>query len=229
LNVTYIGSDVQGFNDLTVMSGDLVQDETEVRFLTSDGVTLSYDYLHKAWSTFTNHQGIDADIWQGTYTYLRLDGKVYKQSTGFKDDQSEIKLRIGTAWFKFAGIQGYQRVRRFMILGNYFSSHIARVSIGYDYEPYFTDRMLFRAGDVINTTTWGSDDFWGDSEFWGDGADAVYQFRGHMPRQKCESVRFLIEDLATGTPGEGYSINDMALEVGIKRGLNKLRSSKTIG
>lgn len=230
LRLSYIGAEVEGYNSLTIMSADLLQDKNQVRFLTKDGNCILFDYYFKQWSVFTNHQGIDADIWQGKYVYLRTNGKVYlNDDSYFKDENVGYKLKIATAWLKFAGLQGFQRVRRVAVLGQFRTPHTLKMQVAYDYQPYWTDLIVWNAAAEIDTSTWGDDPVWGDSEVWGGDSDSVYQFRAHLRQQKCQSIKFTFEDVTQGTPGESYSLSDLSLEVGVKRGLNKLKLSKSLG
>lgn len=230
LQVSYIGADVEGFNGQNITSAEMIENTNEVRFLTDSGVALVYDYYFNQWGTDTNHQGVDAVNWKGVYCYLRNDGKVYKESSNhFLDDNIEYRLRIGTAWLKMAGVQGFQRVRRVALLGNYKSSHVLQMGIGYDYDSTYSDTITFNAGDLLDQNYFGQDAVYGETSVYGGVSDNVYQFRAHLRRQKCEAIRFLFEDVTAGTPGESYSLSDLSLEVGVKRGLMKLKSSKSLG
>jgi len=212
LQVEYIGSEVEDFNSQDVTSADLIQDRNQVRFLTSSGSTLVYDYFFKQWSTFTNHAGNDAVIWQGLYTYLRTGGQVYKENTSsFLDDTTGIVLKAATAWLKFAGIQGFQRVRRIGFLGEYKSAHQLQIRVGYDYSSSYSgsDTFTFDATTVIAGTI-------------------PYQFRMRLRQQKCEALRFEFQDILPGSPGESFNMSDLSLEVGVKGGVNRLKSAQSI-
>jgi hypothetical protein len=229
LQLSYIGADVEAYNSLTVMSADLLQDKNQVRFLTKDGSCLMYDYYFSQWSTFTNHSGIDADIWNGQYTYLRTNGTVFVENqTKYLDQNLEFKLRMATAWLKMAGVQGYQRVKRAAILGDLESPHILRMSIGYDYAQYYEDIYLFDPSGILDANIYGQDALYGDSSPYGGVGDNIYQFRAHLRKQKCEAIRFLFEDITSGTAGQAYSLSDLSLEVGIKRGLYKMPATKSL-
>jgi len=54
----------------------------------------------------------------------------------------------------------------------------------------------------------------------------VYQFRAHMKKQKCQSVRFRISDVEEATPGQAYSISSLMLEVGVRGNTMKLPQQK---
>jgi hypothetical protein len=209
LQLEYIGADVEDYNLQNVTAATLIQDKNQVRFLTDSGSTLVYDYFFQQWSTFTNHQGDDAVNWLDKYTYLRTNGQVYNQSAGYLDDASGIVMKPVTAWVKFAGIQGFQRVRKLAFLGDYKSAHQMRVRVGYDYDDAYADTYTFDA-----TTNIGS-------------SAVPYEFRIHLGRQKCAALRFEFSDILPGSPGESYNISDLSLEVGIKRGINKLSAAKS--
>ncbi len=210
LQVDYIGSPVEDYNSQDITSAELIQDKNQVRFLTSSGVTLVYDYFFKQWSTFTNHEGVDAVIWQGDYHYLRNDGQVYAESTGFLDDTTGIVLKAATAWLKMAGIQGFQRVRGIAFLGDYKSAHQLQIRVGYDYKPAYQDTYTFDATTVIISSA------------------NTYQFRQSLKQQKCDSLRIEISDTLPGTPGGSYNMNDISLEVGVKPGINRLKAAQSI-
>lgn len=208
LQVSYIGAPVEAYNSLTVASADLIPNKNQVRFVHTDGVALLYDYYFNQWSVFTNHLAVDADLWRGVFAYLRTNGQVYKETPGvFSDNGTFIKLKMTTAWLKFQALQGFQRIKRMAFLGNKISNHLLTVSFGYDYKSTF-DKTL-----AVTTTA---------------SSNGLYQYRMHMPIQKCESMRVQFEDSSTGTIGESFSLSDLTIEVGIKKGVVKLPSAQSI-
>jgi len=230
LQIEYIGAGVEAYNSLTIMSADLMQDKNQVRFLTRDGSLLLYDYYFQNWATFTNHQGIDATMWRGVYTYMRTDdaGTIYTEGSSGLDDITTFKMKVRTAWIKLAGIQGFQRIRRFGFLGGELAAnHVLNVKIRYDYQNYDSDIIIFDVGPLLGTM-YGSG-YYGEMSVYGGEEDGVYQFRGHMPRQKCESVQFTFEDISGEEALNTYSISDLALEVGVKQGINKMKVGRTVG
>jgi hypothetical protein len=212
LRVVYIGADVEGYNSQSIVNATLLENVNQVRFLTSSGSTLIYDYYFNQWGTFTNHTGVDACIWKGVYSYLRSDGTYFTESQSlFTDNGAAVTLKIITGWLKLSGLEGYQRAKRFAVLGNYYSAHTLTVGVSYDYNDAVTNSYSF------NTATGMI------------GGDPVYQFRGHLAKQKCESIKFTFDDSIAPAPGQGYSLNDLTLEVGIKRGVDKLPPQKSVG
>jgi len=243
LQLEYIGYDVEIYNQQTITSAIMVEDRNQVRFLTNSGLTLVYDYLYKQWSTFTNHEGIDAVMWKNVYTYLRNDGAVWSENEGsYLDHNTSIKMKIKTPWIKLVqgqrgqasalGPQSFFRVRRFALLGRYASKHILQVGVSYDYRPDVQSTFYFDTASRLTGPAgqYGNDAYYGETTPYGgdDGADVVYQFRARTVRQKCESIQFIIEDIPQPTNGESYGITDLSLEVGLKKGINKMGALKTV-
>ena len=211
LRVSYIGAEVESSNSQTITKGTLLDNKNQIRFLTDSGSTLVYDYYFNQWSTFTNFTGKDSVNLNGVYRYLRNDSRVWEENATYTDNSTAIVLKATTAWLKTADIQGFQRVQRYSFLGNYYSPHILTVKVGYDYKTSYDTTMQF------NTTTGLV------------GGDTVYQFRGHIDRQKSEAIRFQFYDTAVGAPGRSYDLNNLMLQFGVKAGLNKQPPQKSIG
>jgi len=233
LQLEYIGYDVEIYNYQSVTAATMVEDRNQVRFLTDAGLTIVYDYLYNQWSTFTNHEGKDAVMWNGVYTYLRNDGAVWAENDGsYLDFNTSFRLKIVTPWIKANGPQDYFRVRRFALLGRYASRHILQVGLSYDYRPDVQQTYYFDTQERLTGPAgqYGNDAFYGETTPYGgdDGADVVYQFRARTARQKCESVQLTIEDIPQPTNGQSYGITDLSLELGLKSGINKLGARKTV-
>jgi hypothetical protein len=161
---------------------------------------------------------------------MRADGFAvyYQNESSFKDSLESYKLKIGTAWIKLNGLQGYQRVQRVYLLGDYLSTHYLRVGVYYDYEEFERNNYSFEASNVVVNTAYGDSGDYGDESLYGGSDNGVYQFSIHLARQKCQAIRFVLEDQSPGDLSQSYSISDLSLEVGIKKGLNKLRNSKSL-
>jgi hypothetical protein len=240
LQVAYIGADVEAYNSQDIVSAELNSSDDEVIFLTSSGRTLVYNYLFGQWSTFTNYTGTDGAVWNDAYVFGRPDGQVRRgSSTSWSDVGAAYALRIETAWIKLRGLQGFQRCRRASILGEWMSAHKLRMGVAYDYEDVRRNIILDPVASNIAITHFGdpSGDF-GDGGPFGSGTVApdmestVYQFRAHLPRQKCQAVKFFFEDrpASSGVQSEqGYELTELMLEVGVKKGLFKPADAKTTG
>ncbi len=225
---SYIGADVEAFNQYSILSADLIDDTQQVRFCLSNGVALVYDYFVNQWSVFTNHNAVDSTIFQSKFTYLQPDGLVLQETPGlFSDNGHFIKLKATTSWLSFVGLQAFQRVYRIMLLGEYLSPHQLKISAAYDFNPSATQESLKVIRDV--TGPYGSDTFYGESTPYG-GAFPQYQYYSQPSRQKCETIQITIEDARIdSTFGESVAFSALAFEVGIKTGLTKLAATKAMG
>lgn len=235
LNTVYVGANVEQFNNETITSAVMVADQSQVRFTTQAGPTLVFDLYYNKWSTFTNHSATGAVIWKAndTYTYLRTSGGfVYKEdATSFKDVDALIPLKLTTAWIKTSQIQGMQRIRRALVLGEYKSNHILRTRIAYDFEQFFNEVHTFDFRTATGQNEYGDESPYG-TEYYGAGTNrvysGVYQFNIHLARQKCDSVRFEFQDTVSSDPGQAYSITNLMLEVGMRENTAKLPQQQMV-
>lgn len=214
LGVKYFGAEVEAYNSQTISSTVILKDQNQIRFLCESGLTLVFDYAFGQWSTFSNHTGYGACIWDDSYVYARTSGEIYQETSGYYlDDTSAIEPILQTAWIAFGGVQGFQRVRRVEMLGAYAngadSNHGIQVSAAYDFEESFSDPVDFLFGN--------------------GGSSGLIQYRERLARQKCDAISLLIQEIATGDSAEFISLTDLSFEAGIKRGLNKLSAGRSVG
>lgn len=230
LNLSYIGSPVEAFNYLVIVAAVLVANTNQVRFLTEDGIALVFDYFAGQWSTFTNHYANDGIIWEDQFVFLNRDGSVwYEVDDYFLDIAQTIKLTMETAWIGLNGLQGFQRVYRTILLMDYRSAHIFNMQMAYDFEQTYRTSIVFDP-ENLGFNVYGSDPVYGDVVPYGGAGSGVYQFRTHMPVQKCQSIRFRFTDTpiqSNNQSGEGYSITGLTLQVGVKSGLGRLQPAQS--
>lgn len=223
----YIGAPVEKFNGLTICSANLIADTNEVRFNTIEGQTLVYDYFHKRWATFTNQQSVDAVNHEGTYYFGRATGQVYKEDpTRFDEAGSFVSSKLETAWIQLAGIQGFQRFYKMLVLGTYFGKHKLRISFAYDFAEHYVDDITIDAGAILGAPAYGSGTY--GSGVYG-GPENLYQFEIRPKLQKCQSFKVKIEDFETSEKSVLVSFSNFAIELGVKKGLNKNSNARTFG
>jgi len=235
LQVNYLGAAVEDFNDLTISSSILLNDVNQVRFITEDGVALVYDYYFNQWSTFTNYEGVDCDIFGGKLVLLRSNGYVQRENTSSFLDENDgenlhVPLVLETGDLSFAGLNGFQRVYRAHIVGEYKGRHNTVVSFAYDYSPVYIDSATFDGYSVIGQYAYGTTGPYGETN--GDvygGVYVPYQFRVHLKQQKCTAIRVKIEDTQNEPYNEGFNISGLTLQVGIKPSGYKLPANKSLG
>ena len=220
--VSYIGAPVERYNSQTIVSASLVQDTTQIRFLTDSGTTLLYDYYFDQWSEWTNHEGKDAAIVGGTYHYLRNSGEVYKADTSYSDGNSQIRTRMDTAWIRFQDYQqGFQRIWRAKFLGKYISPHKLRIRYALDYDENwsppieFDPSLALNPGTLIDDTTYGAGTY-GDGPYGGEKDKQRYQFEIYVG-SRCEAIRFRIEDVEDyGVAGAAFELSELLIIGGVQ-------------
>ena len=227
LDVSYVGASVEDYNDVTITAATAVNDTDEVRFLTSSGRTLVYNYLFNAWTTFTNHNGTASALWGQTYVYIRSDtGRVFQESeTAFTDNGSGYGWLVRTAHFSVAGPVGFQRVRHLHMLGEYYSSHDVQVRLNYNNEG-FDAKGTYDPTGTNGVSTYGVGNY-GAGAYGGTGS-ANYEMRFNLPRQKCRTVQFEISCIPT-VAGRGCEIDAMAVLAATKYGNNKMADGRKFG
>jgi len=206
----YIGAPVEKWNQWRVLSADLLDEANQVRFLLEGGQgVLVYDYFHQQWGHFTNHSGRDATVHQGKYHWLlSSDAKVRKESDTFLDVNFKISTKIRTPWQHLRGLQGYQRVKRASIIGKYRSPHDMVVNVYTDYDDV----------NIRQTATFTSSESWANND--------ALEYELHIRPQKCEAIMFEIYDSSQTGTCESYQLNTLALDIGVKKGINKKSFNK---
>lgn len=236
LETQYIGADVEAYNSQSVTSAQLIPNTQQVRMTLSDRITLVYDYFYSRWATYTNYGAVSSTLWNNSFTFLRSSAPAVSSevSGSFVDNGQHVKLKLTTNWLTFAGLQGFQRLYKALILGEYFGPHQLLVSLAYDFDSNIIQQDYINAGNLLNSGAFGADTVYGASSVFG-GAYPLYQWRVFPARQKCDAIQITLEDVQvlsvqTGAVyNEGLSLSSMALEVGVKKGLNKLPASRSFG
>lgn len=205
LQVKYIGAAVEAYNQHLVTSSDIDPTLQIVRFNLDNGTSLVYDYFVEKWSVFTNIDAVASQVVNGVYYYLEPDGTVQEQVLGsFSDNGSVISMGLQSGWLSLAQIQGLQRIRAIELLGEVISACTIAVSFAYDF-----DETIIQTATITNT-----------------GAEDPWQWQIFPIRQRCSSMQISITVTPT-VAGAGMSLSVLALEAGLKRGLNTVPASRS--
>jgi hypothetical protein len=227
----YIGSPVEDYTTgALVTSAVLMANENQVRMTLDSGVTLVYDYFVDQWNVDTGLNAQDSCLWQGeTYAIVQTSGRVLVENPDIYADAGQfIKLKIRTGWISFAQLQGYQRAWKMLLLGEYKSPHRLIINVAENFNPSPFQQVYINAGEDLEPDAYGDTSPYGDELYYG-GAFPSYNFRIFLERQKCTSIQITIEDTQRSNFGEGYSLSNIAFEVGVKKGLNKLKAGASYG
>lgn len=232
LTAQYFGAAVAAFNALRVTSAVLVSTANQIRFTTDTGALLVFDYFEGQWSTFTNREAFGAVSWRTQYATLSDNGRIYVETAGYyKDDGAPVRVRIETGWISLAGLGGFKRVYQLGIIGEYKTPHTLKISVAYDYDDSYTQIDFFDPEEMLGVTTYGDDPTYGGSDVYG-GESIGYRFDLDLEQQKCEAIKFLIEETTTvATEGtqEAFTIAAISLYIGVKQGPVKRRQALKIG
>ena len=196
----------------------------QIRFYQSSGTCLVWDYQWKQWTRFTGMANVDAVFADGRYYHLSN----YSTSTPllrYTDDSVTVDVNnsgstgqtyygyIEIPWLSFAGIQGFERIYRLMVLGSVkgglpLTNQNVLGFIGYDFDaPSPPSAEAFNAS-VTSTIN-----------------NATVQFQHHFAKQKCESVKIGLRFYPDSAGGR-LRLTDLTLQVGAKTGYFKIPSSQ---
>lgn len=219
LQAVYVGAPVESYNAQTITRATLVDDTTQVRFLTNSGRTLLFDYFFGQWSTWTNHEGADATIVGGVYYYLRNDGRVFKESSSsYYDDTLRVVTAIETAFLHFEEqLQGMAYYRRLMVLGEWRAAHNLSVQyrMGYAAEGDWSTPIVLACYPTMGGSAYG-DGLYGDGNYGGTGNDA-YQHDIHVG-QRGQAIAFRFSDevpIADVVHGASFELTEIVITGGI--------------
>lgn len=209
LQVQYIGAAVEQFNNILVTSAQLLPNTTQVRFTLATGTILIYDYLVSQWSTHTTLTFADSTIYKQQHTGLQANGQVLEQIQGqWIDISTPDALTLTTGWFDFAQLQGYQRVKEFLLLLTSVNATSILVEVFNDFDT--TNAIN---SDLITIP-----------------ADTIrQQYRIFPAFQKAQSMQVRITEIPTGSQAGGLLLSGMSFTVAVKRGLNKISADRSFG
>lgn len=205
LEEMYIGADVEQYNSSTVTSAQPVPGTKVVRMTLNTGQVLTYDYFYNQWGVDVYASAaVDSAIFQNQFTYLTGSGTAFSETSGtWSDNGSFIPLDFTTGWINLEAMQGFMRAKKLMILGTYFSPHTLNA---YIYTDYNDTTPVQTVAIPVNS------------------APNVYQYRILLSTQKCEAIKIRIFD--SGGSGQSFSLSSLSLEIGVKKGAQKLASAQ---
>lgn len=254
LNFSFIGAPVQDGSDLDIIHATNVPAKSEIRFISSNGEALVYEYEFKKWSRFTNHASTDACVWKDKFTMAHLDNQpidavppslstdlpttVWTQSEDYLDEATPISLKVETPWFKLGGIKGFQRCTWLSFLGQQESPHDVNVKLYRNYGDAPTESINVDGADFSISHSYATAECgdYADPEcgLYGWPGDSIYQWRHKPMIQKCESIKLSFEDLPAMSGvydpliATNFTLKNLTLYIGVKKGQFKLSERKTI-
>lgn len=205
----YIGAEIEGYvNGATVTSATLMEKYNQVRFTLSSGFEVVYDYFVNQWIRFTGINAVDSCNFQGNHTLIFSNGTIWQETPGtYTDAGAFIPLGLKTAWIQMAQLQGFQRIKKIMILGDYFTPHQLQVQILNDFvTTVVTDTATLTP--LVDPTI-------------------PYQYLTFPTQQKCEAMQLIFTELQSGpTFDQGLDLSGLMFEIGVKKGTYKVPASQ---
>lgn len=252
LQVQYIGAPVepivQGIQSIS--STCVLPQYQQVRFVSSvaGDPVLVFDYINNRWSTYSNMSALSCANVMGNYWWISQDGSTCNVETpnAFTDNGAFIPMTLETPEIPMTGIQGWGRLYRMSVLGEYKSPHTLLTSFAYDHAETYNDIVSYSVADTQSVSNTPPDAVLYDSanrKIDIVRAPCAEQFRmSRVPRQVMQTVRIMLQDTPyngyyvsdgaqisyTFPAGEGCAISNITLEVGQKAILAKLPGSKTV-
>jgi hypothetical protein len=210
----------------------MIEHDQELRFYRSDGPALVWNTERHAWTTWTGLECVGAVQGpSGLMVLGRADGTLLVETEGlWTDGGLGYTGTIKTATLSGGIQEGWQRVRRFALLGDIRGDHTLTVSAFFDEKDFPEDQFTWDPADDLNSDTWGAGS-WG-AGIWGDTTadtrlstvvdpkNRNYAVRRRLSRQKCSRIQFEITDGGCRTEGPAFSA--LALELGARGGLSRL-------
>lgn len=231
LSTSYIGAAVQEFTSALVQSAVNVPETNQVRFTLDSGITLMYDYYYQQWGEFTNVPAVSSCIYQGLHTFINSHGAALQETPGkYLDGSKPVLIGFTTGWINLAGLQGYQRLYYFYMLGEYLSPHKLNIQIAYDYQASTT----FGTNAIPDNFSplYGGEAYWGSGESWG-GPGSVEQERIFPEIQKCQAFQISLNEVYDPTQGQpagaGFTMSGIDLIVGQKSSYPRVNTSRSFG
>jgi hypothetical protein len=253
LQVQYIGAPIEPIVQAidTISSTCVLPQYQQVRFISNvpGDPVLVFDYINNRWSTYSNMSALACSNVRGNYWWISQDGSTCNVETPnvFTDNGAFITMTLETPEIPMIGIQGWGRLYRLGVLGEYKTPHTLTTSLAYDHAETYTDNVYYSVMDTGYAQIFDPGTVFYDSHT-NIKADSVTapcaeQFRlSRVPRQVMQTVRIMLQDMPfsgyymsdgsrapiTVQPDECCAISNITLEVGQKAILAKLPGSKTV-
>lgn len=174
--------------------------EQQTRFFLAGGDSaLIWDQTWGQFTQFNNHTSTDACMVGGEYFFLSGDTLRYRNGITSQDSGAPLSCAIRTAFLKLDGIQGFQRARKMLLLGNAQPNSVNAVQLDVSYDELANDVTEFSGNVVAN-------------------AQGTLQFEHQFWKQKCQGITLAITFPVVTSR---VRLTGLSLGVAIKGGLWK--------
>lgn len=232
LSSVYVGASVELFNDSVVTSAVSLPTQNQARY-TFDPALSSTLYLNS--HTVLNSDGVVMQESEDSHTDGLLGTMLqynyfYDQWGTFDVSSRPTLLSFETAWINLAGLQGFERLYEFYLLGKFLSPHKLQMSISYNYNDSPSQTVLITPTNYASV--YGQDHQYGSEGPYG-GPGNVMTWRVFATIQKCTSFKIslqeVFDDSYSTVPGAGFTLSGIDMVLGAKSQFPRLRAGNQIG
>ena len=199
-DVQYIGVKVCDYDAEPVLAVHVLEGQHHLRVVTPNRVLLMDTDIGE-WAEWTIAGALGACIWRGVYTYLGASGPTLEQSTYTGLTYGlDVELQV-----KLSDLQGFGRVRRILLIGEFRSSCKVRIRLSRDYQygTYFDDVLWPATPEIVG---------------------GPLQMQHGPSQQQCESMTIRITACAPESvignvlppTGEAFKLSGLAFEAGVR-------------
>jgi hypothetical protein len=200
----YIGAPVVDYDAEIPLAAHVLTDRHQVRLLSAERL-LVWDYLVGQWAEWTIAGALDATLWRADYHVLAPASITVEPPTWSGIYDPTVAIDLETAWIKASDLQGFGRLRKILVLGEYRSAHEMRIRIARDYQSaYFQD----------STTAFGP-----SAIALGIGEPLQLKIGPAIQQAEAFKIRITITPQSSAElNSECVKLTGLGLEIGIKRG-----------
>lgn len=248
LSVKYVGGPVKRWDADIITSVVLMEDRQEIRVssrLTTDSeypgaLQLCYSYVSDVWSVFavsssavsgiSTLQVLDAVWWTtiGRYVTVSYVSGLSNDTPGTYMDYVgsslpfQISMSARSSFLHLSALNGFQRVRWLYLTASAPAQPATTLSFRVDFDDLYQmvnppgSPGCYLTSQALNAITFAN--------------PAAIDLRHKLHRQKCKSVAITITELPTNSGAVGLTgFQSLALQIGTKRGTNKLPPGQKVG
>lgn len=145
LQLEFIGEAVVDSTDAHNVCAAVIQPTQHVMHFaleaTEPAQVLVYDYHHNVWSRDTHVSPVYSMAVSRTGVLYKLaPGALSREDTSvWKDQGAWVTLAVSLNWFQPTGLQGFSRVRKVSVLGEYLTAHAMSASLYTNYRTVTAD------------------------------------------------------------------------------------------
>lgn len=201
LETARLGAGVEAYKGLTVVSAMQLPASKELRWYTQEGRTLVYSTKYAQWSTFTEQGATSVCVFAGAPHYATGLRIIREQDGSLLEGDAPFSMLVGTAWLKWGGFVGLERVWRVVLLGKLEPTTKVKAELFHDY-------IEAAPGSTHEQTYQGSS----------AGGPEVFNLRQTPGRQLCTALRarWTLTPQPIGPSDIGkISLTSLTLEVGV--------------